>query len=51
MKNQKHDRLAAQIPISGRFDHPDLNGWAAAFSLLRNAFIQALQHGLEAHKS
>jgi len=51
MKNQPNDRLAAQIPLSGRFDHPDVNGWAAAFSLLRNAFIQALQHGLDAHKS
>jgi len=50
-KNHDHDRLATRIPLSGRFDHPDVNGWAAAFSLLRNAFIQALRHGLEAHKS
>ncbi len=50
-ENQKRDRLATRIPLSGRFDQPDINGWAAAFSLLRNAFIQALRHGLEMHES
>lgn len=50
-KNQPHDQLGARIPISGRFDKPEVNAWSAAFSLLRNAFIQALRHGLEGHKA
>jgi len=50
-QNQEHDRLATRIPLSGRFNQPDVNGWKAAFSLLRNAFIHALQHSLETQKS
>jgi len=46
-KNYPHDRLATRIPLEGRFDRPDINAWEAMFGVLRNAFIQALRHGLE----
>ncbi len=46
-KNWSHDRLATKIPLEGRFDRPDVNAWEAMFGVLRNAFIQALRHGLE----
>jgi hypothetical protein len=46
-KNYPHDRLATRIPLEGRFDRPDINAWEAVFGVLRNAFIQALRHGLE----
>jgi hypothetical protein len=50
-ENQKHDRLATVVPLRGRFNEPDVNAWKAAFALLRNAFIQALQHGLDARET
>lgn len=39
------DRFATEVPISGNFDRPDVNGWAAVVAVLKNAFIEALQHG------
>jgi hypothetical protein len=47
LENQPNDRLATRIPLSGHFNQPDVNGWTAALSLLRNAFIEALRHGLD----
>lgn len=39
------DRFATEVPISGNFDRPDVNGWAAVVAVLKNAFIEAIQHG------
>jgi len=47
--NQGKDRLASKIPLEGQFKQPDIKAWQAVGSLLRNAFIQALRHGLETH--
>jgi hypothetical protein len=47
LKNWPHDQFATKIPISGTFDDPRLNSWAAFFGLIRNAWIQALHPGME----
>ncbi len=47
LEDQKRDQSATRIPLSGRFDAPDVNVWSAIGSLLRNAFIEALRRGLE----
>ena len=44
-KNQPKDRLATEVPISGKFDQPNPDTLATIFNLLRNAFIQAIVPG------
>jgi uncharacterized protein YhdP len=46
-KNLPHDQLGSRIPLEGEFDKPKVEGWQALVSLLRNAFVRALRHGLE----
>lgn len=45
--NQSKDRLATRIPLQGRFENPDISAWSAIVEVLRNAFIEALRHGLD----
>jgi hypothetical protein len=45
-ENHGTDRLAIEVPVSGSFDSPQTDGWAAVGSALSNAFIRAIQHGL-----
>lgn len=45
--NQSKDRLATRIPLDGRLDSPNVHAWDAIAEVLRNAFIQALRHGLD----
>jgi hypothetical protein len=42
LKNQPHDQLAAQIPISGTYSGAHVGIIPAIGSLLKNAFIRAL---------
>jgi len=42
LKNQPHDQLAAEIPVSGTFTNSHVGMFYAAGSLLHNAFISAL---------
>jgi len=46
-ENQQKDRLASKVPLAGQFNKPDVNAWQAILALLRNAFIEALRHGLD----
>ena len=46
-ENQSKDRLATRIPYSGSIDDPDVDLLSTIGSLLRNAFIRAITHGLE----
>jgi hypothetical protein len=46
-ENQGTDRLATRIPLSGRLDDPQADVWTTIGQLLKNAFIQALSHGLD----
>lgn len=48
MKNWPHDQVATKIPISGNFDDPRIHSWTAFFNLLKNAWVVALQPGVEA---
>ena len=47
LQNQQKDQSALRIPISGRLESPEVGVWSALGSLLKNAFIQALNRGLE----
>jgi uncharacterized protein DUF748 len=46
-KNHPHDQLAARIPITGTYAQTHIHSWAAVGSMLRNAFISALQPRIE----
>lgn len=46
--NQRRDQVATRIPIEGSFEAgARLDVWAAIGGILRNAFVQALQPGLQ----
>jgi len=46
-KNQKQEQIATRIPLSGTVDAPDADTWSTIFGIVRNAFLQALQRGVE----
>ena len=46
-KNQKRDRFAARIPITGTRKEIEIKTWPAVGSVLKNAFIKALTPELE----
>jgi len=46
-KNKPKDQLATKIDFSGTFENPEVSVWEAASSFLRNAFVRALEPGLE----
>ncbi len=41
-KNHPHDRLAAEIPVTGSFTDPHFGIWSAVGSCLKNAFVRVL---------
>ena len=43
----KNDAVATKIPISGQYKDPNIDFWAAAFGLVRNAYLQALAQGFD----
>jgi hypothetical protein len=47
LEDQERDQAASRITFSGRLDAPDIDIWSAIGSLLKNAFIEALQRGLD----
>lgn len=47
LKNQETDQIAAKIKFSGRLDGPDTNPASAFGTLVRNAFIEAIQGGFD----
>lgn len=46
-ENKAAEQLATKVEFSGRFDDPDISIWQAVVTFLRNAFVEALQPGLE----
>jgi len=46
-KNKPKDQLATRIEFSGTFENPDVSVWQAVSDFLQNAFVQALEPGLE----
>jgi hypothetical protein len=53
LQNQRTEKLATKIPISGTFDKTQVNKWHAISYVLRNAFLQALRpsfdHSINIH--
>lgn len=47
LTNQSQDQFATNIPVSGKFTDPNIDVMEAIIALLKNAFIKALQPGLE----
>jgi hypothetical protein len=45
--NQPKDQFATKVPLDGKFSNPDVDLGTAIFSVLRNAFIQALKPSLD----
>ncbi len=50
-QDQGRDRLAARIPIEGTIGQPDPDVWATAFSVVRNAFIEAIRARFDRNRS
>jgi len=46
-ENEPREQLATRIEFSGKFENPETSVWEAVTTFLRNAFVQALQPGLE----
>lgn len=46
-QNQPKDQFATKVPFSGNLQNPDVNVVETITSLLRNAFVQALQPHIE----
>jgi len=46
-KNRRLDRQATKIPISGDINNPDIDVWATIINAVKNAFIKAIDPGLE----
>ncbi len=46
-EDQKKDRAATRVPISGRVDSPGIGVWTTVTELIVNAFIEALRPGVE----
>ena len=47
LPNDDTEALAARIPITGRFDHPETDTWTIVGSVLGNAFLSAILPGFE----
>jgi len=48
-ENQKKDQVATKIPFSGKVESPSADIGETVLYVLRNAFVRALQFGLERH--
>lgn len=46
-QNQPKGRLGSKIPIEGKFKHPEVQLFDAILSILKNAFIKALQPSID----
>lgn len=46
-EDQKKDRAATRVPISGRVDSPGIGVWTTVVELVINAFIESLVPGVE----
>jgi len=46
-KNHPHDRFAGEVPLMGDITRPSTSIWKTIVSVVRNAFIKALQPGFD----
>jgi hypothetical protein len=47
VENPKTEKVATRVPLSGNLNDPETDGWATFVGVLRNAFIEAFQQGIE----
>src|SRR5690606_1221949 len=47
VENPKKEQIATTVPIEGNVNDPETSGWATFLGVLRNAFIEALNRGIE----
>lgn len=47
LTNPREAQVATKIPLSGRLDDPKMKSWVAIVSVLRNAFIRALEPAID----
>lgn len=47
VENPKEDQIATTVPIQGNINSPETNGWETFVGILKNAFIEALNQGIE----
>ncbi len=47
LENQPRDQFATRVPLEGRLDGMETNGWEAFLAILRNAFVQAFQRNTD----
>jgi hypothetical protein len=48
-ENQRKQQIGTKIPMAGKLDAPDADVVATVLYILRNAFIEALKHGLDSN--
>jgi hypothetical protein len=46
-ENQPRDQVATVVPISGNVNQPDTDNWKTFLNVLRHAFIDAFNKGIE----
>jgi len=46
-ENQKRDQVATLVPIKGNINNPQTNNWKTFINVLRHAFINAFNKGIE----
>lgn len=47
VENQPRDRIATQVPIQGNVNQPDTDVWLTVVNILKNAFVEAFNKGIE----
>ena len=47
VENQPRDEIATQVPIQGNVNQPETDVWTTIINILKNAFIEAFNKGLE----
>lgn len=47
VENPKQKQIATTVPIQGNINSPETNGWETFIGILKNAFIKALNQGIE----
>lgn len=47
VENPKRKEIATTVPIQGNVNNPETSGWATFLGILKNAFIEALNRGIE----
>lgn len=47
VENQPRDQIATQVPIEGNINQPDTDTWKTIINILKNAFVEAFNKGIE----